>query len=478
MITSKVIFVGFLVSICPSIFTLGFSQEWINLGWPPCMQRMPWQDGFTYISHLKEEIVAENAKKSGFYYGYLIVVTCLLLCIGPSACVFSAAGICYTPVSEWLGVGKGVFAMYMTILCLTMTVTLPIWGKIIDKYDARIVLTICAVLVVCGFVLMAISTQIWMFYIAGLLLGGGEACLLYLATPTLINRWFKKNAGLFIGICMAGTGIGGIILNMVGGNILADGGESWRNVYWLWAAISAICSLPFTIFVVRSNPADKGLQPYGADEVTTPDAVSGPVVGVSAKVAMRSPVFYGVCLISALIAFDTVIYQYLPSYATAQEAVIPALAAVSATLASAAMFGQLLGKIGLGWVNDRSVLMGLTVGCVAGVVGMLLMWLVPTVVPVVLVGGFIFGIYYAASTVQMPLLTSSIFGQREYSSIYSRVSMLSSLGAAFAATLWGFIIEAVGYNWMFVIGIILTVCVWLVGAWALSAGKKLPQTTE
>lgn len=53
---------------------------------------------------------------------------------------------------------------------------------------------------------MSFSNTIVLFYVAAVMLGLGEITILWLAIPTLINRWFVERAGFFIGLCMAFTG--------------------------------------------------------------------------------------------------------------------------------------------------------------------------------------------------------------------------------------------------------------------------------
>ena len=62
---------------------------------------------------------------------------------------------------------------------------------------------------------------------------------------------------------MAFTGIGGVIFNPVGTYFITTVG--WAVAYRVFALIVLVTTLPFSLFVVRSNPADKGLAPYGAD---------------------------------------------------------------------------------------------------------------------------------------------------------------------------------------------------------------------
>ncbi|WP_303050300.1 MFS transporter [uncultured Slackia sp.] len=164
-------------------------------------------------------------KKGGFHYAFLIVAAGIAITCIPCALVLSCAGIYFTPVSNYFGVPKASFTLYFSILNLAMMIMLPIGGKLMSKMDARAVLS--AAVIIDGLTLIAMSffTAVWQFYIAGVLLGIGTAPLIYLAVPSLINAWCKKKVGFFIGLCMAFTGIGGVIFNPIGTALINMGPE-------------------------------------------------------------------------------------------------------------------------------------------------------------------------------------------------------------------------------------------------------------
>ena len=93
-------------------------------------------------------------------------------------------------------------------------------------------------------------------------------------------------------------------------------------------------------------------------------------------------------------------------------------------------------------------------------------------------GSFIFGIFYASCTVNVPLIAREAFGTKDYTNIYSRISMVGSLVGAFAATAWGFIIDGAGFNVFWSLGLSLMVLAGILGLFALSSAKKLKHTTD
>jgi MFS family permease len=422
----------------------------------------------------------ETTKKKKFHYGYLIVLSCFIGCFAPVALVFSCAGIFYRPVSASLGVGMGTLTIYMTAMGITSLIFMPFAGKLLQKLDVRIVLSAAAILVGGSLIAMSFFTEVWMFYVAGILMGLGEPFFLNLGTPVLVNRWFRKNVGLLIGIGMTGTGIGGIIFNPIGGALIASGPEGWRTAYLVFGALVLILTLPFTLFVVRSNPSDKGLLPFGMEETVAGDAKAAIADGITAGQAMKTPTFYALALCCGLMAFTATIFQYLPAYISSFELTAPAIAALAATVVSVVMAGQIVGKIVLGFINDRSVTLGLLSAVICCVVGLLAIWQFTSIPVVLLIGAFLFGVFYPSSAIVIPVITTQSFGTKDYSNVYSRIMLGMALLSAFAAPTLGFIVDSTGgnYSLIFIIGLVLAAIITLLGLFGISSGKKIVKTTE
>lgn len=397
-----------------------------------------------------------------FHYAYAIVASCIAITCLPCALALSCAGIFFTPVSEFFGVPRASFTLYFSILNIMMMLTLPMAGNHLSKLDARKVLSGATILVGLGLIGMSFGNSMPWFYVCGAIIGVGVAPLIYLSVPTLINAWCVKNVGFFVGLCMAFTGIGGVIFNPIGTSIIQSGPEGWRMAYRVFGIIALAGTLPFTLFVIRSKPSDKGLLPYGAEEASS-EASSKEAVeveGVPAAEAMRMPAFFALAIFCGIITLNQTIYQFLASYATSFADTLPAIAAASGVVASAAMAGQAIGKVLLGIINDKSVKVGIVFGLACGAVGILLMWFVPQVLPILLVGAFLFGVVYAMTTVQTPLLVRSVFGSADYTNIYSRISMVGSLMSAVAAVFWSFVIDSPGgFPLMFIGGLVcMAIC--------------------
>ena len=89
---------------------------------------------------------------------------------------------------EILGVERATWAFYVTVLYLAEAFSAPFIGKLLAKYDIRIVLSVSAVLVGCGFLLIGFAQSMWAFYVAGVMMGMGEVGLLWLAVPYAVQQ--------------------------------------------------------------------------------------------------------------------------------------------------------------------------------------------------------------------------------------------------------------------------------------------------
>ena len=390
-----------------------------------------------------------------FHYAFAIVASCIAITCLPCALVLSCAGIFFTPVSEFFGVTRAQFTLYFSLLNVAMMLTLPVAGRLMSKIDLRVVLSACVVLCSMGLIGMSRGNSMPWFYAMGVVLGIGVAPLIYLSVPALINAWCVKQVGFFVGLCMAFTGIGGVIFNPIGTSLIQSGPEGWRTAYLVFGIITLVGTLPFTLLVVRSKPEDKGLAPYGAGGRSQMVQASVDTTGVPASRAMKTPAFFALAVFCGIITLNQTIYQFLASYASSFEATLPTIAAASGVVASAAMAGQAIGKVVLGIINDKSVRLGIFFGLGCGVAGVLLMWFLPSTLALLLVGAFLFGVVYAMTTVQTPLLVRSVFGSTDYTNIYSRISMVGSLMSAVAAVFWSFVIDSpLGFPGMFVGGLV------------------------
>jgi MFS family permease len=375
----------------------------------------------------------------------------------------SCAGIFYSPVSKDLGVSKGDFGLYMTSIYAFSFLMLSVAGKMMDKYSARWLLTGSAAIVGIMFLGMSQFNAVWQFYIAGGIIGISLSFLLYLSYPVLINRWFNTRVGFFIGLCSAASGIGGVLFNPLGGYLIETYG--WRNTYLVFGIIILLIITPLLGLFLRNHPADKGLKAFGEKN----DEAEMEKPGVEYQTAIKSPIFYALMVFAFLMIAVSTLNLFLPAYVISVGFSVEQ----SALTASAVMLGVTIGKIALGYINDKNDLAGVFTSTALGVVGFIFLILGEEAIFLIYLGAFLFGWAYAAVTVETALLVRTVFGSRDYSKIFSNISIALALGGALMAGAWGYLVDLIHFKLIFIIGITLLVISAFIGWYALKSKKTI-----
>lgn len=387
--------------------------------------------------------------------------------------VFQYDGHLLYPAGQDLGIETGRFGTYMSVQYLAMAVSMVFGGRILHRFDARWVLTVCCTMVSVGIIAMSTYNFIWQFYISGILIGCANSILLYLMVPTMIDRWFKDRVGFFVGICLAFTGIGAIVFNPVGGWIIESFG--WRAGYLAFGLVTACVGIPSALFLIRSKPEDMGLFPWGksvaAGASGSQEGVAEAIRGVMFNDAIRTPALWLVALYAGLMDVGITLNYYIPSYVSSLEFGIFAASTVSA----AVMAGQMVGKILLGFINDINVKAGVVTAVGSGAVGVALMnFLGGSGIGFLYVGAFFYGVFFAGATVTTSLMTRGIFGSKDYSRVFSVVSTVATLSSAFSSAIWGAVIDVTGsYNTMLSVGLGMMIFTFAVGYLAFHFGNKV-----
>ncbi len=382
----------------------------------------------------------------------------------------SCAGIFYQPVSQSLGIPFDSFGIYMSVMFICSSLFLSTAGGLMQKFGARKTLTVSSAILGLDMLAMGCFNALWQFYVAGAIMGAALASLLYLSFPTLVNTWFRTKVGIMIGICSAASGIGGIIFNPLGGVIITSFG--WRAGYWAFGAIILFIITPVIGLLIRNTPADKGVAPVGESTISTSESISSEAPknedGISYKEALHMPVLYTLVVFAFILMACSTFNLFIPKYVDSMSFSIEQ----SALAASAVMLGVTGGKLVLGWINDRNCMLGVIVTTLFGVFGLLLLILFGHTFPMILLGSFLFGWEYAGCTVQTAMLTSHVFGRKEYARIYSIISIALAAGGGLASGAWGVLARATSFATAFYVGIGMLIAGCLLGLYALRVAAK------
>ncbi|MEA4921556.1 MAG: MFS transporter [Clostridiaceae bacterium] len=381
-------------------------------------------------------------KKVGFHYAWVIML-CGCAIVGVNLGVFSyTIGNFYLPVSLELGVGVGSIALYQTMAAFASAFTFPIARRLLIKYNLRVVLTCSTISTILAYAVMSRITALWQVYACAIWIGFSIAFYSGVTVPLMINNWFRKNNGAVYGVCLAAGAVVGVFANPLLSKIISE--YSWRAGYLAIAAITAFVMLPVSIFFVRMRPEEKGVRPYGAEDVPLDAEIKSTEhkSGVPASVAFKSSAFYAVLICTPCLGIVFNVTNHITTYAT----VIGIGSSVGAYLTSISLIGGTLGKLTLGRFSDKyGIKFSLTLAEACAIGGILMVVLSTWAGSWLLFPGvFIFG--YGASTTSLmgALIPKAVFGERDYAQILSYTSMAMSVGVGLISPIYGFIYDISG----------------------------------
>ena len=315
--------------------------------------------------------------------------------------------------------------------------------------------------------LMGSFSELWQFYVAGVVLGIAGALVFVVASTVLIENWFADKRGTALGIAMCGSGIGGFVFPIIGNMMLETIG--WRMTYVAFAVIMCVMILPWSLFVFRLHPEELGLKPYGAEKMAEKAGAEEKTSGIPAKKAIFTLAFVCIFLYAGIEALFSGYNNHLPGFAES----LGYSAAFGAGILSLAQLGYSVATLVMGWVTDRIGVAAstyITLGITAlSLVGFCLF---QSEVPL-MVAAFVFGMNSVIITISVPTLISEIFGKKYFAQILS-YSRMSGIIGCFGAAAVGACYDMTGsYVGSFVAGVvILAICAVLVGV-ALSQKKKM-----
>ena len=397
-----------------------------------------------------------EAKTKRPHYAWFIMLACIILAGAGSGIFNSTIGVFVRPVCEELGFLRGSFNLYSTIFYISNMTLMPIYGMLYQKFSFRKIALTGSVMLSLALVGYSFSRSLWQFYLFALMSGIFFNCISTLSVGILINRWFIDRRGLASGIAYSGSGILAAVMLPLCNRLIEQHGWSWT--YRFVALVVIGLTVPIILFVVRDKPESIGLEAYRKPGATTESKKVNDNTGVTRKQALRSVSLWSLFIAVVGIA----ICQAGPNTNTVSILTdIGYTASFSASVSSAYLLSQTVCKVGMGYVFDKlgPLKGGLLIGGSCIVYPIVALFNHVSFVPWIYV--FLLAIANSGSTVLGAVLVSSYFGRRDYSNIYSIITLATQLGAALSNPLLGTIYDLTGgYNafWFIVMGVGVIVC--------------------
>lgn len=379
--------------------------------------------------------------KSKIHYAWWILLgLCIIVGLGKGG-LNNSAGLFLTPITKDLGIGMGNLSLYFSISAIVTMIFLPIGGKLMAKYDTRLILIVGIILQAGSFALFGLMSSVWGWYTLAVPLAVGGVFITVIAGPVLVNQWFKKSNGLALGIMSAAGGALGAIAQPIAGNLIST--QGWRIAYIMVGIAAIVIIIPIILLLIKKSPQAMGLQPYGVQEAKeNEDEISDAAnKGVKMSVASKSSAFYALVIFFFLVTSIASFSMHIPTYLMDKGFDVKFAGNVMGTY----MIGVLIGSLVIGFLSDKigsktTAIIAMT----AGLIAICLLLFAPSSTAIITFAVGLFGVISSSIGTLGPSLTSSLFGNKEYSQIYSNASMGLAISSIVALPIYGYVFDFTG----------------------------------
>lgn len=371
------------------------------------------------------------------HYGWWIFLsTCVISLVG-FGMVVDTIGLFFEPVSASFGITRAGVSLMVTFQNIACAITLLFAGKLMEKINIRLLLTICFTIIGLGFISLGFAHSIVQFYVVRTIIGIMQPFALTLSIPVLLGNWFQKYLGTVLGIALGLSAIGGSLFNPIVSSVITNFG--WRSGWIVEGAITLIAILPFTLFVIRYKPTGQ-TKPFGYQEVTTTETSEADWQGLSFKQALKTPMFYLITFAMIALQWVAGLVQHVSPYIVSIHLPLT----IGATVVSGIMLGAAAGKVSIGWFLDHfNNQVVIIMYAVFGIVGWLSL-LIFRDTSLLVGSGFVLGLGQGIMLVSLPYFIRKQFGPKDYNNILSIISMFGNFATAIAVSVDGKIFDITG----------------------------------
>jgi MFS family permease len=354
----------------------------------------------------------------------------------------------FEPLSTEFGwtraVTSGAFSLYMILHGFLYIVT----GKMNDKLGPRIVMSLCGLLMGLGYMLMALTGEIWHIYLFyGVIIAVGMSGG-YVPLTSTVTRWFTGNSkrGLMVGISVAGVGLGTMIFPPLARWLIDSYG--WRTSYVV-IGIAVLVIIMSTAQFLKRAPEQINVNSDNTSNIDTQQQ------GFTLRKAVKTRQFWLITI--AYFGFGLIL-QAVMVHIVMHVTGLGISATTAATMFIVIGGASVCARISLGSLADRignrSIVIGSFIMLAIAVLWLLIakeMWML-------YLFAAIFGFGYGGMVASQSPIVADLFGMRSHGVILGLIVSTITFGSAIGPVMAGAIYDASSsYTAAFIVCVVFAV---------------------
>lgn len=369
------------------------------------------------------------------YYGWRMLAAVAMAQLVSWGVLYYAFSALMLPMRDDLQWDVVTLTGAYSLLLLSMGLAAFPFGRIIDRYGARWLMSTCSLCAVFLVLVWSQVTVVWHFYVV--MIGMGVACagVLYEPAFALVAVWFRHYRGRALALLTFWGALASVVFIPLTSWLTTQWG--WRTALVMLAVVLAVVTIPIHLLLVRHHPSDVGALPDGEPAPDAPAQQISHDTSVPAAVAVRGRYFMAMTGIFALSTFVGV---------TITTHAVPLLVAFDHTPTTAgwvaALFGlmSLTGRVVVGPLVERiplwrllSILLGMQI------IGLSILLLAGQLLAGAVLYMVCVGVGVGTLTILRAAMLADAYGHAAYATIggaQNVVFMLFRTLAPLGASLW------------------------------------------
>lgn len=218
-----------------------------------------------------------------------------------------AFGAFMEPWERDLSLDRGTTSLISTLSFVIYGLSQPLIGRLIDKFGARVVISLSTLLVGLCFFAISFVQAPWQLFVLYAFVSIGVGGASNVAGTVLVSNWFTKKRGLALGFLEAGFGFGQMLL--VPGSLLLIHYFDWRMTHVILGVFLMLIIFPIVLFFLRNEPKEKGMEPLGGSppekQLEEEKEEITPKTDISLGRVMRKRTFWFIMLPFAVCGFTS-----------------------------------------------------------------------------------------------------------------------------------------------------------------------------
>ncbi|HZP45828.1 MAG TPA: MFS transporter [Candidatus Binataceae bacterium] len=378
---------------------------------------------------------------SGLFYGWVIVAATFSVLSIAYGIQFSY-GVVLPAIATTTGWSRSQLSLPYSVYVFIYSALGMVSGRLTDRLGPRIVVTVGALLLGGGVMLIGAAHSLGQLYLAlGVVAATGMSAA-YVPCNATVVRWFTRKRGLALSITSSGTSFGMFIFPPLVTALIARWG--WRGAYVILGAFGTVILAACAALIVR-DPERLGLVPDG-ESGEDDDALENVPVPVAddhwtLEQARRTGAFWLIDVIFTL----TWIVVFLPMVHIVPFAEDLGISHFRAAMTISVIgFAGFAGRLLIGAISDRFgrvATLGLCLACQALAFGGLM---VTDGLGLLYACAALFGFSYGGISALFPALIGDFFGRLAVGEIVGFIFALAGSPAAFGPLIAGYVYTATG----------------------------------